>query len=131
MQWLKLISISLLSVFAPIVPMIIVTIVLILIDLVTGIWASLKRGDIIQSACLRRTVTKMMVYQVALITGFLIEKYMISDSLPLSKMIAGIISVVEGTSCYENLNSIYGSDIFKKVLLIFGSTNDPKNGKKF
>jgi hypothetical protein len=129
MQWLKLLSISLISVFAPIVPMIIATIVLIILDLITGVWSSLKKGKVIASACFRRTVTKTAVYQIALITSFIVETYLVGNSIPITKITSSIIGLVEISSIFENLNSIYGTNIFKKILLILGSPNDPQNCK--
>lgn len=127
MQSIKVICSAILVAFAPIQPMIFAVIALILIDLITGIWAALKRDEKIQSACLRRTVTKTAVYQFALVSAFIVEKWLLGDSLPLVKFVTSIISLTETLSIFENLNVIYGSNIFKKVLLLLGSTNDPKN----
>ena len=122
----KYVLLPLMAVFAPIVPMLITTIVLIIFDLISGILASLKRGESFKSSALRRTVTKFFVYDMAIIAGFITEKYLLNDSLPLVKIVAGIISVTELSSLYENLNIIYGSNIFNKILAIFGSKNDSK-----
>ena len=123
----KYVLIPLLAVFAPVVPVLITSIVLILIDLISGIVAAYKRGEKIESAALRRTITKIFVYNSAIITAFLIEKYMLNDSLPITKIVAGIIGVTEGCSVFENLNSIYGMNLFKKILYILGSPNDSKS----
>ena len=115
---------STLAVFAPVKAILIVTGVLIMADLISGIMAAKKRGESISSAGLRRTITKIFVYNMAVVTGFLVEKYMITDIFPVSKLIAGIISVVELKSILENLNTINGTDIFKTIIEKLGSSND-------
>lgn len=116
--------VSTLAVFAPVKAILIVTGVLIMADLISGVLAAKKRGESISSAGLRRTITKIFVYNMAVITGFLVEKYMITDLFPISKLIAGIISVVELKSILENLNTINGTDIFKTIIEKLGSSND-------
>jgi hypothetical protein len=124
LDYLKSILIASLAVFAPIKAVIIVTGVLVISDLITGIWAAKKRKEKITSAGLRRTVTKTTVYLSAVCLGFLVEKYMIDSVLPISKLISGIIGVVELKSLMENLNTIYGSDLFKSIIEKLGSIND-------
>lgn len=124
---LKYVLIPLLAVFAPIVPVLITAIVMILIDLISGVIAAYKRGEVIESSALRRTITKIFVYNSAIISAFLVEKFMINESLPIVKLVAGIIGVTELTSVLENLNSIYGMNLFKKILYLLGSPNDKKS----
>lgn len=126
LEYLKSLLIAVLAVFAPIQAVIIVTGVLVIADLVTGLFAARKRGEVITSAGLRRTVTKTTVYLTAVCLGFLVEKYMIDSILPISKLVSGIIGVVELKSLMENLNTIYGSDLFKSVIEKLGSINDKK-----
>lgn len=124
-KYLQPLIVSTLAVFAPIKAILLVTIFLVLADLLSGIFAAKKRGEPISSAGLRRTISKFLVYNLAVISGFLVETYMISDLLPISKLIAGVISMVELKSILENLNVINGTDIFKTVLNSLGSKNDP------
>jgi phage-related holin len=122
--------ISLLAVFTPIKAMLLVTLFLIFSDLVSGIVAAKKRGEDITSAGFRRTLTKLFVYNLAIITGFLVESYMVSGLLPISKLIAGVVSLVETKSILENLNSINGTDIFKTVLNSLESKNNQSERTK-
>lgn len=126
MDLLKNLLVALAAVFAPIKAIIIVTGVLVFADLLTGILAARKKGQQITSAGLRRTVTKTTVYLSAVCLGFLVEKFMIDSILPISKIVSGIIGMVELKSLMENLNIIYGSDIFKTVIDKLGSINDKK-----
>jgi DNA integrity scanning protein DisA with diadenylate cyclase activity len=115
---------SAIAVLAPIKAIMVVTGILIFADLITGILAANKRGEKINSAGIRRTISKIFIYQLAIIVGFLIEKYMLSDFLPISKVAAAAIASVEGFSIFENLNTIDGSNLFKKAINLLGSSND-------
>jgi hypothetical protein len=125
-EYLKSLMIAILAVFAPIKAVIVVTGVLVIADLITGVIAAHKKGEQITSAGLRRTVTKTTVYLSAVCLGFLVEKYMIDSILPISKLVSGIIGVVELKSLMENLNTIHGSDLFKSIIDKLGSINDSK-----
>jgi hypothetical protein len=124
MEYLKALALSILAVLAPIKTVMIVTGVLIFADLILGILAARKRGEPITSAALRRTVSKMIAYQVAIITGFLCEKYLIEDAIPVTKLIAGMIGVVEMKSILENSDTVNGDSVFGSIIKKLGSEND-------
>jgi hypothetical protein len=119
--------IALSAIFAPIVPMIFSCGVLIFADLVTGILAARKRGEKVKSAEMRRSVSKFIVYQIAILSAFVLEKYMLQDLIPVSKIVAGVIGMVEFTSILENGSSIAGKDLLSLVLEKLGSKNAEKN----
>lgn len=127
MKLLEATILSVFAVFAPIQAMVIITGILIVSDLISGILAAHKKGQPISSAGLRRTVTKSCVYLSALCLGFLVEHYMINDIMPISKIVAGLISLVEFKSILENLDVINGSSLFKKLIDKLGSINDNLN----
>lgn len=125
-DWLVSALLSMLAVLAP-VKMVIITVgILIFADLIMGMWAAHKRGEIITSAALRRTITKMLVYQTCVITGFMLEKYLLGGSIPVIKLIGGVIGVVEFKSIIENANTVLGMDLFKEIIARLGSSNDKK-----
>lgn len=124
MKYLEILGASILAVFAPIKMVVVTMLVLVFVDLITGIIAAHKRGEKIQSAGLRRTTTKVTVYLVAICVGFLVEKYMLSDFISVSKIVSGLIGAVEVKSLLENLDSINGSPVFKAVIEKLGSIND-------
>jgi len=125
-DWVIGAVVSMAAVFAPIKAVILVTGLLIFFDLVTGIWAAKKKGQKITSAGLRRTITKIFVYNAAIMLGFLAETYMLDGFIPISKISSGLIAVVEMASLLENLNTINGSPIFKDLINKLGSINDNK-----
>lgn len=124
MELSKALLVSILAVFAPIQALVIITGLLIAVDTLTGILSAHKRGERISSAGLRRTVTKSLVYLTAVCMGFLVEHYMISDIIPISKIVSGLIACVELKSILENLDHLNGSSIFKKIIERLGSVND-------
>lgn len=115
---------SLLAVFAPIQPLMAAVAVLIVADTITGIIAAYKRGEEIRSSGLSRAVVKLFVYQVVIVTGFLMEQYIVPDlGVPVVKLLAGVIGVVEFKSLLENVESVTGLDLLK-IKKALGSKND-------
>lgn len=121
--WIQNLLLAAIAALAPIHSVLIVVGILIVADTITGVWAAVKNGQTITSARLRDTITKMLLFQLAVITGFLLEKYLLADLLPVSKLIAGIIGVTEGTSILENINKIRGDNLFKTLIDKLGSVN--------
>lgn len=111
------------AILAPIKALLISCGVLIIADMVTGIFAAHKRGEAIKSAEMRRSLTKMVVYQVAIISAFVLEKYMLDGLLPVSKVVSGVIGMVEFKSILENASAIAGQDIIGLVIEKLGSKN--------
>lgn len=115
---------SALAIFAPVKAVLIATAVLVAADLILGIIASVKQGIPVTSAGLRRTISKLLVYEAAVMLGFLSESYLTGSMIPLSKIISAYIGLTEITSIVENLNIINGSSIFNGLLSKLGSEND-------
>lgn len=123
-DWFVGLLLSVIAVLTPIKAIMIVTGILIFVDLILGIWAAIKRSEQIKSSAMRRTISKMVVYQIAVITGFLCETYLLNGVIPVSKLVAAAIGMVEIKSIFENCNSILGYDLFKQVIQKLGSDND-------
>lgn len=130
MKYLQNISVCLIAVFAPIQAAIITAFVLIIIDLVTGIIAAKKRTEPITSSGFKRTVGKILLYEAAICTAFLVQQYLTGDIFPASKLVTALVGLVEFKSILENLDSINGTDTFKAILSrILQSQNDMENKK--
>lgn len=119
-------ALSLFAALAPIKAVLISVGILILVDLVFGIWAAKKRGEQITSAAFRRTATKFAVYQTVIITGFILQKYLLEDLVPVVNIVSGVLGMIEMKSILENSNGILGQDIFKAIMQKLGSSNDEK-----
>jgi hypothetical protein len=125
-EWAYKVALVAVAALAPIQAVIISVGLLVMADMVTGIWAAHKRGEAIKSAGLRRTVSKLIIYQIAIITGFIVEQYLVGSIVPLVKILGGVIGLVEFKSILENANAISGTDLFKLVIERLGSQNDIK-----
>lgn len=115
---------STLAVFAPIKAMVLTTLLLIAVDLITGLLAAKKRKEKLSSAGIRRTFTKFTIYMTGILVGFLAETYMLDGFIAISKIAAGLISIVEMKSILENLDTMNGSPLFKALINKLGSVND-------
>ena len=122
-NFLQGLVLSAIAVLAPIKAVMATVGVLIFADFVSGIIAAKKRGESISSAKIRNSVTKCLVYQSAVITGFLVQTYLFQGFIPIVNIVGSLIGLTELTSFYENLNSIKGGNIFKKIIELLGSTN--------
>lgn len=126
-EWIKYLeplAISVFAVFAPIQGILITVGVVIFMDMITGVMAASKRNEKISSAALRRSLSKLLVYHCALLTGFLIETYLMDGLIPITKIIAATCGSIEGLSLLENLNTISGTNLLQEVIAKLGSKND-------
>lgn len=122
-NFLKSIFVAIVAVLTPIHAVMISVGFLIFADLFTGILAAKKAGEKITSAGIRRTISKMFVFQVAVISGFVVETF-IGVPLPIAKIVASAITLSELVSVLENVQKITGENIFAKVIKKLGSDND-------
>lgn len=108
---------------APIHAVLVTVGLLIFGDLILGVWAASKRGEEITSARLRDTVSKMFIYHTVLVLGYLVEKNMLGGFIPIAKLSASVIGIVEIKSVFENAGSILGQPLFKEIIDKISSKN--------
>lgn len=123
MNKIHAILLTILAILAPIHPIMFATTVLVGLDTITGIWAALKKKKKIRSAKLREVISKTIVYQTAIICSFVVETYMHFDLVPVVKITAAAIGMVELLSVMENINIILDKNVFKMVIEKLGSSN--------
>ena len=92
--------------------------VLITADLITGIIAAWKRGETIQSSKLRNTIIKMVIYQLAIISAFLLETFILKSGDIIVKVVAGTIGITEFKSIIENLEKGTDTKLTKRITSI-------------
>lgn len=105
----------------PIKPLILLVGMMILIDTVSGIWKAKKIGEKITSHKLSRVISKMVLYQVGLITFFILEKYLLGEFVQsftsiqffLTKIVAIFFCGIEMTSINENIKRVKGINLFQ------------------
>lgn len=93
-------------------------------DLVVGIWKALKLKQRIRSRRMSDTVTKLLLYQVAIISGFLIEKYVITEMLPIAKLVGTVIAIIEFKSIIESIEAVTKQDIWSRIKSLIGRKSD-------
>lgn len=109
------ILISVVAVFATIHPLVVVVSMLIVSDTITGILAAHKRGEKITSQGFSRTIYKLFIYNLAIVLGFLMEKFVLLEVVPVVKAIVLVIGVTEFKSFLENFESITGINLLDKL----------------
>ncbi len=108
---------------------------MILLDTVTGVWKAKKIGEKITSSKLSRVISKMLLYQLGLITFFILEKYLLGEfvllftSLPylLTKIVAVFFVGVELMSLNENIKVVYGQNFFQLFRSMLTRVKDTKD----
>lgn len=121
----------LLVISMPIRPALIAATVLVLVDMGSGIWASLKEKKKITSTGFRRTVNKILGYYLAIIAAFILETYLMPDT-PIIKGVTALIGLTEGKSLFENIHRITGIDFWGQILakLNMDDLKNPKDDQK-
>ncbi len=111
------------SVLAPIHTTMLVVCLIIMGDFFTGICAAYKTKTPITSARMRDSITKLFFYNVAIISCYGLEQFLIGDAFPAVKLCAGLIGSTEVLSILENINIITDSKVFDSLIAKLGSPN--------
>lgn len=130
-KWFDALLLVMVGFLAPTRPLLIGSIVMVCIDAVLGVMAARKRKELISSAALRRTISKGLVYSLAIIAAFVAQTLLLDNRIKVAHLVAAAIGVVEAKSCLENANAILGVPVFKMLMSKIGSSNDkPHRHKK-
>jgi hypothetical protein len=113
-----------LAVFLPIKELMLTIGFLVASDMVVGIWKALKLKQRIRSRRMSDTVTKLLLYQIAIMSGFLIETFIISELIPITKLVATVIAVIEFKSIVESIESVTGKDLWSKLKTIISRKSE-------
>ena len=106
------------TLLAPLTGVIITVILLIVVDFITGSYASYVKRKPIESKRIGHTDSKFFIYNLVIISAYFLEKEIVSE-VPFMKVIAGFIAIAEIKSILENYNNIYGVNPFKALINIF------------
>lgn len=109
------ISFWLLTIITPLHGVIFTVVLLIIVDFITGSYASYMKGTAISSKRIGHTISKFFIYNLVIISAYFLEKYIVSE-LPFLKIIAGFIAITEIKSILENYTKIYGANPFKMLI---------------
>lgn len=106
------------TLLAPLTGVIITVVLLIVVDFITGSYASYIKKKPIESKRIGHTVSKFFIYNLVIISAYFLEKEIVSE-IPFLKVIAGFIAIAEIKSILENYNDIYGVNPFKALINVF------------
>lgn len=100
----------------PVKPLMLGVGILVLMDMILGVWAAKKRREKITSKKLRNTVTKGVAYQLGIITGFMLDSIIQTDNVLIARAVASLVGIVEAKSAFENLHIITGVNVWTAIL---------------
>lgn len=115
MDKLSHISFWLLTLIAPLKGVIFTVILLILVDFITGSYASYVSDIPVSSRRIGHTISKFFIYNLVIIAAYFLEKHIVNE-IPCLKIIAGFIAITEIKSILENYTKIYGANPFKLLM---------------
>jgi hypothetical protein len=87
---------SIVGIFSPIVPLMLTVGFLIATDFVMAIYKAWKKKEKITSRKMYNTVPKIFIYNLMIISVFLLEKYIIQSGVPIEKVAASAIALNGG-----------------------------------
>jgi hypothetical protein len=134
--WLNL-AILFVAYFRPISDMVHVMLIFLALDTVSGIWASIKEGNKLESHKLRKTVLKFLWYTIGVMAAYMMEHTFKLAWTSLASITAGFICFVELKSIFENVTRITNEPIFQRILKLLKRkssetiseiTDDPDDG---
>lgn len=105
---------------APISNYILLALVLVVIDNITGIYESIRiRKEPITPGKLRTTIEKFVFYGLAIITAYILQKIM-NNGTEIAKGVAAYIGVTEAISVYGHISKITGKNFVAALIRIIG-----------
>ena len=123
---LTLFVFSLMTILAPVKPMVLMAVATIILDMGFGIWRSVKKNGwaSIRSRRLSNTISKSLLYSGAIVFIFLLEKFILADLLAyfisvdllLTKAFTAFCVFTEMKSINENYFSVTGVNVWEKFM---------------
>ena len=123
---LTLFVFSLMTILAPVKPMVLMAVATIILDMGFGIWRSVKKNGwaSIRSRRLSNTISKSLLYSGAIVFIFLLEKFILADllgyfisvDLLLTKAFTAFCVFTEMKSINENYFSVTGINVWEKFM---------------
>lgn len=123
---LQAVLFALLSILAPVKPLVFIAVLAIILDTCFGIWRSVKKSgwSSIRSRRLSHTISKSLLYSGAIVFIFLLEKFVVADilghfiaiDLVLTKAFTFFCVITEVKSINESYFSVTGINVWDKFL---------------
>ena len=126
MKTKSLLILSMVSVLAPVKPMVLMAVATIILDMGFGIWRSVRKNGwvSIRSRRLSNTISKSLLYSGAIVFIYLLEKYILSDLLAyfiavdllMTKAFTAFCVFTEVKSINESYFSVTGINVWDKFI---------------
>ncbi len=126
MERLKTLFAAIVVALAPVYAAVSATLGLIVVDLVTGMMASYKRGEPIVSSKIKITVVKLLVYEISIILAWVVGEYLVGPSIPVLSVVSSVIGITEFKSILENINTLSGGGMLSAILDAISSRSGDK-----
>lgn len=118
-NFLSSIVLSIIGVFSPIVPLMLTVGFLIATDFSLALWKAYKKKEQITSRKMYNTIPKIFIYNIVIISAFLLEKYIIHSGISIENVAATFIGLTEFKSILESFKSLTGIDLMDKFKDMF------------
>lgn len=128
--WLIHLWIGIVAFISPLLPLAVLVSTLIATDFIFGIYRAYKLGELINSRKMGHTISKMFLYNMAVLTVFMLEKIIVGTDMQFTKIAVGVIAMVEVKSIDESFKILYGFSIYESIIgKIKRGINENKNNK--
>jgi len=115
LKFLSAIFVTFLAYFSPIAPLAHLFMFIICLDFITGIIASHKRKETIESSKMKASIYKIVLYSLFILLCYTIENVVFANLIPLTKILTSVIILTEFKSLTENLDDIFQVQIFHQI----------------
>lgn len=115
-SWLIHLWIGVVAFLSPLIPLGLLVSTLIGVDFVFGIYRAYKNGDEISSRKMGHSISKIFLYNMAVLSVFMLEKIIIGTNLEFTKICVGVIAMVELKSIDESFKLLYGFSIYESII---------------
>lgn len=128
--WLIHLWIGIVAFLTPLFPMALLVSTLIGTDFVFGLYRAYKTQEQINSRKMGHTISKMFLYNMAVLSVFMLEKIIIGTDMQFTKIAVGVIAMVEMKSIDESFRILYGFSIYESLVeRLKRGTNENKKSK--
>ena len=115
-NYFKGILITLIAFFAPLNPLLLTVMFAVLVDMIISIWAQYKVDKTkIKARKMSHTISKLLLYYGCILVLYTIEINLLDGTIPLSKLAATLISLVEFKSIDESYKQLQGYSLWDMI----------------
>jgi len=102
--------------FSPLRGIAMALLVAVIIDFISGVWASIKRKEKITSHTMRNSVTKLLCYTMTIVFCWVVQKeILVFEWAKLVNLATALIALSELKSVLENFGTITGNRVFNSI----------------